>query len=108
MKRLALPDPNSRNQVLRARRKYVEQVMLTAVYTVVLLWAVVAVVVLLDDDGVLAVAASLVLSAVLVGLWDTWRTVLMFGRALRAWLPEEVPAAEEEWELERPKSLSRT
>ena len=108
MKRHALPDPHSRSQVLRARRKYAEQVMLTAVYTVVLLWAVVAVVALVDDDGVLAVAASLVLSAVLVGLWDTWRAVLRFGRALQAWLPEEVPVAEEELEPERPKSLQRT
>jgi hypothetical protein len=96
MKRQSLPDPDSRTQVRHARRKHTEQVLLTIVYTVVELWAVVAVVVLLDDDGVLAVAASVVLAGMLIALWDSWRRLLMFGRALRAWLPEEVPAEDRE------------
>jgi hypothetical protein len=96
MKRQSLPDPDSRTQVLRARRKHTEQVLLMIVYTVVELWAVVAVVVLLKDNGVLAVAASVVLAGVLLALWDNWRTLLMFGRALRAWLPEELPEGDRE------------
>ncbi|MET8758914.1 hypothetical protein [Lentzea sp. NPDC004782] len=92
--RQSLPDPDSRAQVLRARRKHMEQVLLLIVYTVVEVWAVVAVVVLLQDDGVLAVAASMVLAGLLLALWDSWRTLLRFGRALRAWLPEELPAEE--------------
>ena len=94
--RKSLPDPDSRTQVLRARREYVGQVLLMIVYTVVELWAVVAVVVLLREDGVLAVAASVVLAGLLLALWDSWRTLLMFGRALRVWLPEELPAGEPE------------
>ncbi|WP_157985142.1 hypothetical protein [Lentzea terrae] len=94
--RRSLPDPDSRVQVLRARRKHTEQVLLMIVYTVVELWAAVAVVVLLKDDGVLAVAASVVLAGLLLALWDSWRTLLKFGRALRAWLPEELPAEEPE------------
>jgi hypothetical protein len=94
--RRSLPDPDSRAQVLRARRKHTEQVLLMIVYTVVELWAAVAVVVLLKDDGVLAVAASVVLAGLLLALWDSWRTLLKFGRALRAWLPEELPAEEPE------------
>jgi len=95
MKRQSLPDPDSRSQVLRARRKHTEQILFTVVFTVVVLWATVTVVVLLDDNGVLAVAASVVLSAALMALWDTWRMLLMFGRALRAWLPEELPEKHE-------------
>jgi len=94
--RQSLPDPDSRAQVLRARRKHTEQVLLMIVYTVVELWAAVAVVVLLQDDGVLAVAASVVLAGLLLALWDSWRTLLKFGRALRAWLPDELPAGEPE------------
>ncbi|KOV87171.1 hypothetical protein [Nocardia sp. NRRL S-836] len=96
MKRHPLPDPDSRAQVLRARRKYTEQMLLVILYTVIQLWAVVAVVLLLRDDGVLAVAASVVLAGTLVALWDMWRTVLMFGRALRAWLPEELSDGDRE------------
>ncbi len=96
MKRQSLPDPDSRTQVRYARRKHTEQVLLTIVYTVVELWAVVAVVVLLDDDGVLAVAASVVLAGMLIALWDSWRRLLMLGRALRAWLPEELPPEDRE------------
>ncbi|MFS8097878.1 hypothetical protein LFM09_12125 [Lentzea alba] len=108
MKRNSLPDPTSRSEVLRARRKYTEQVVFAVIFTVVELWAIVAVVVLLDDHGVLAVAVSIVLSAALIALWDIWRTLLMFGRALRAWLPETLPAAEEEVEPDRsPSSLLR-
>lgn len=95
MKRNSLPDPTSRTEVLRARRKYTEQVVFAVVFTVVELWAVVAVIVLLDDNGVLAVAVSVVLSAALIALWDIWRNLLMFGRALRAWLPETLPVEEE-------------
>ncbi|MDX8141302.1 hypothetical protein SK854_04205 [Lentzea sp. BCCO 10_0061] len=96
MKRRSLPDPDSRTQVLRARRKHTEQVVLAVVFTVVELWAVVAVVVLLDADGVLALAVAAVLSASLIALWDTWRTLLLFGRALRSWLPEELPTEDPE------------
>ncbi|MCP2246499.1 hypothetical protein [Lentzea aerocolonigenes] len=104
MKRNSLPDPHSRAEVLRARRKYTERVVFALIFTVVELWAIVAVVVLFDGGGVLAVAVSIVLSAALIALWDTWRTLLMFGRALRAWLPETLPAAEEAVEPERPPS----
>jgi hypothetical protein len=102
MKRKSLPDPHSRAEVLRARRKYTEQVACAVVFTVVELWAIVVVVVLLDGHGVLAVAVSIVLSAALVALWDTWRTLLMFGRALRAWLPETLPAPDEAREPDHP------
>jgi hypothetical protein len=112
MKRNTLPNPHSRAEVLRARRKYTEQVVFAVIFTVVELWAIVAVVVLLDDNGVLAVAVSIVLSASLMALWDTWRTLLMFGRALRAWLPEALPAADEKADEKReperpPTSLLR-
>lgn len=100
-----LPDPTSRAQVLQARRRHTEQVVLTIVFTAVELWAVVAVVILLGDNKVLAAAASLALSAALMAVWETWRAVLMVGRALRAWLPEELP--EEEVEPERPSNLVR-
>lgn len=104
MKRNSLPNPHSRAEVLRARRKYTEQVVFAVLFTVVELWAIVAVIVLLDDHGVLAVAVSVVLSAALMALWDIWRTLLMFGRALRVWLPATLPAAEEETEPDRPPS----
>lgn len=102
MKRNSLPDPHSRAEVLRARRKYTERVALTVVFTVVELWAVVAVVALIDVDGVLAAAVSVVLSGAFIALWDTWSTLLMFGRALRACLPEALPAEDEEMEPSRP------
>ena len=102
MKRNSLPDPTSRAEVLRARRKYTEQVVFAVIFTVVELWAIVAVIVLLDDHGVLAVAVSIVLSAALIALWDTWRTLLRFGRALRAWLPEALPAEDADREPDRP------
>ncbi|MCX2952760.1 hypothetical protein [Lentzea sp. NEAU-D7] len=106
MKRRSLPDPDSRTQVLRARRKHTEQVVLALVFTVVELWAIVAVIVLLEARGVLAVAVAVVLSASLIALWDTWRTLLMFGRALRSWLPDDLPAADAE-PPRRPSNLVR-
>jgi uncharacterized membrane protein len=90
MKRHTVPEPSSRKQMARARRKHTERVLFAVVFTAVELWAVVAAVVLLDDDGVLAVAASVVLSAALIAVWDTWQSVLYSGRALR------VPSSEEE------------
>ncbi|SFQ99541.1 hypothetical protein SAMN04488564_101879 [Lentzea waywayandensis] len=94
MKRHTLPEPNSRKQMARARRKHTERVVFAVIFTSVELWAVVAAVVLLEDDGVLAVAASVVLSAALIAVWDTWQSVVVNGRALRLQSREE-PSAEE-------------
>jgi uncharacterized membrane protein len=96
MKRHTVPEPSSRKQMARARRKHTERVLFAVVFTAVELWAVVAAVVLLDDDGVLAVAASVVLSAALIAVWDTWQSVFSSGRALRVPRTGETPAEEAE------------
>ncbi|MGW4214702.1 hypothetical protein ACWEIJ_42425 [Lentzea sp. NPDC004789] len=95
MKHHPLPEASSRKQKARARRKHTEHVLLAVVFTAVELWAVVAVVVLLDDGGVLAVAASVVLSAAMIAVWDTWKSVFATARALRSPVPEEEPPAVE-------------
>ncbi|WP_434446529.1 hypothetical protein [Lentzea sp. E54] len=105
MKRHALPESRSRKQMARVRRKHTERVVFALMFTAVELWAVVAAVVLLDDDGVLAVAASVVLSAALIAVWDTWQSVLASGRALRSSPPEEPPA--QEAEPDQPMKLVR-
>ncbi|HEX7309296.1 hypothetical protein [Lentzea sp.] len=92
MKRQTLPEDHSRKQLQRARRKHTERVVYAVVFTAVELWAVVAAVVLLDDDGVLAVAVAVVLSAALIAVWDTWQSVLANGRALREKMPDRSPA----------------
>ncbi|MFD4638967.1 hypothetical protein ACFWN2_16745 [Lentzea sp. NPDC058436] len=94
MKRHVLPEPGSHKQLARARRKHTERVLFAVVFTAVELWAVVAAVVLLEDDGVLAVAASVVLSAALIAVWDTWHAVIASGRALRSRSQDELPAEE--------------
>jgi hypothetical protein len=99
MRRHRLPVNNSRKQKARARRKHTERVLLAVVFTAVELWAVTATVALLDDDGVLAVAASVVLSAALIAVWDTWRSIFATGRALRSPVPEESPAKNAEPEM---------
>jgi len=94
MKHHTLPETSSRKQMARARRKHTERVLLAIVFTAVELWAVVATVVLIDADGVLAVAASVVLSAALIAVWDSWQSISATGRALRSPVPEETPAEE--------------
>jgi hypothetical protein len=93
MKRHTLPETRSRKQMARPRRKHAERVALAVLFTAVELWAVVAAVVLLDDDGVLAIAVSVVLSAALIAVWDTWQSVFAAGRELRS-QEKETPAAE--------------
>ena len=88
MKRNTLPELSSRKQMLRARRERTERVVFAVMFTAVELWAIVAMVVLLDDDGVLAVAASVVLSAALIAVWDTRKNVPPRGsnrNTRRAW-----------------------
>ena len=79
----------SREEILRARRKFTEQVVVTVLFTVVELWAVVATVVLLDASGVLAVAASLGLSAGLMYVYESWQNVRARARELRSLTVEE-------------------
>ncbi|GLZ29780.1 hypothetical protein Lesp02_19700 [Lentzea sp. NBRC 105346] len=74
----------SREEILRARRKYTEQVVATVLFTVVVLWAVVATVVLINASGVLAVAAAIGLSAGLMYVYESWQNVRARGRELRA------------------------
>lgn len=105
MKRHSLPETSSRKQMARARRKHTERVLFAVVFTAVELWAVVAAVVLLDDDGVLAVAASVVLSAALIAVWDTWQSVFTSGRALRA--PQDEDTQAEEYEPDQEMKLVR-
>jgi K+ transporter len=95
MKHHPLPETSSRKQKARARRKHTEHVLLAVVFTAVELWAVVATVVLLDDGGVLAVAVSAVLSAAMIAVWDTWKSVFATARSLRSPVPEEEPPAAE-------------
>ncbi|WP_052684474.1 hypothetical protein [Lentzea aerocolonigenes] len=102
MKRHPLPEANSRKQMARARRKHTERVLLAVVFTAVEIWAVVATVVRLDDDGVLAVAVSVVLSAALIAVWDTWQSIFATGRALRSPEPAETPAEEANPEVQSP------
>lgn len=94
MKRHTLPETNSRKQMARARRKYTERVALAVLFTAIELWAVVAAVVLLDDGGVLAITVSVVLSAALIAVWDTWQSIFATGRALHSGQQVETPAEE--------------
>lgn len=71
-------------EIPRARRKFTEQVVMTVLFTVIELWAIVAVVVLIDASGVLAVAAALALSAGLMYVIDSWRAVRSRSRELRS------------------------
>lgn len=86
-----LPQEHSREEILRARRKFTEQVVVTVLFTVVELWATVAVVVLLDATGVLAVAAALALAAGLMYVYESWQSVREHSRELRSM---GLPAAE--------------
>ncbi|SEQ80226.1 hypothetical protein SAMN05216188_105158 [Lentzea xinjiangensis] len=92
MKRRQPPETSSRKQLRRARRRHAERVVFAVVFTAAELWAIAATVALLEDDGVLAIAVSVVLSAALIAVWDTWQSVLASGRALRSPLPEPRPA----------------
>ncbi|WP_394621423.1 hypothetical protein JNUCC0626_20680 [Lentzea sp. JNUCC 0626] len=94
MKRHTLPEAPSRKQMAQARRRHTERVVLAVLFTAVELWAVVAAVVLLNDDGVLAIAASVVLSAALITVWDTWQAVFAGSRDLRARQSQEASADE--------------
>ncbi|RDI19206.1 hypothetical protein [Lentzea flaviverrucosa] len=102
MKRHTLLETSSRKQMARARRQHTERVLFAVVFTAVELWAVVAAVVLLEDDGVLAVAASVVLSAALIAVWDAWQSVFASGRALRG-APAEETEPDQEVNLVRPR-----
>ncbi|GHH54209.1 hypothetical protein [Lentzea cavernae] len=107
MKRHTLPEPGSRKQMARARRKHTERVFFAVVFTAIELWAVVAAVVLINDDGVLAVAASVVLSAALIAVWDTWRAVFASGRALRSLQEQQDETPAEEVAPDQPMKLVR-
>jgi uncharacterized membrane protein len=106
MKHRTLPETRSRKQMARAHRKHTERVVLAVLFTAVELWAVVTTVVLLDDDGVLAIAASVVLSAALIAVWDTWQSVFAAGREFRSRLQEKATLAEES-EPDQPMKLVR-
>jgi hypothetical protein len=89
-----LPQEQSRAEILRARRKFTEQVVATVLFTVVELWATVAVLVLLDATGVLAVAAALALAAGLMLVYESWQSVRTRSRELRALMSDDDAPAE--------------